>query len=177
MEYTKCRISSLALAKISKYAAEGGSTEVMGMLLGSASPPAFTVTDCFALPVEATETRVNAMGEAYEYIVKYVDSLENNSGKRPQIVGWYHSHPGYGCFLSRIDINTQSQNQQFQDPFVAIVIDPIKTREKGVTEIGAFRTKNNQFVTLEVTYFSSKLDAPLLTSLDREKWIKAITEV
>lgn len=23
------------------------------------------------------------------------------------VVGWYHSHPGFGCWLSGVDINTQ----------------------------------------------------------------------
>lgn len=23
------------------------------------------------------------------------------------VVGWYHSHPGFGCWLSSVDINTQ----------------------------------------------------------------------
>ena len=23
------------------------------------------------------------------------------------VVGWYHSHPGYGCWLSGVDVNTQ----------------------------------------------------------------------
>ncbi|KAL3068889.1 hypothetical protein niasHS_016403 [Heterodera schachtii] len=31
-----------------------------------------------------------------------------------QVVGLYHSHPGYVCRLSGIDVNTQSINQQFQ---------------------------------------------------------------
>ena len=30
------------------------------------------------------------------------------------VVGWYHSHPGYGCWLSGIDCSTQMLNQQFQ---------------------------------------------------------------
>lgn len=40
------------------------------------------------------------------------------------IVGWYHSHPGYTCFLSPTDVNTQKQmfNKDFQ---VAMVVDPI----------------------------------------------------
>lgn len=33
-----------------------------------------------------------------------------------------HSHPGYGCWLSGIDVSTQLQNQQFQDPWVAVVV-------------------------------------------------------
>jgi len=43
------------------------------------------------------------------------------------LVGWYHSHPSFGCWLSGIDVNTQELFQKGCDPFVAIVVDPIKT--------------------------------------------------
>jgi len=26
------------------------------------------------------------------------------------VVGWYHSHPGFGCWLSSVDVNTQQVN-------------------------------------------------------------------
>lgn len=55
-------------------------------------------------------------------------------------MGWYHSHPGYGCWLSGIDVSTQMLNQQFQEPFLAVVIDPTRTVSAGKVEIGAFRT-------------------------------------
>lgn len=29
-------------------------------------------------------------------------------------MGWYHSHPGYGCWLSGIDVGTQMTNQKYQ---------------------------------------------------------------
>ena len=39
-------------------------------------------------------------------------------------VGWWHSHPGFGCFLSSVDI--QTQKSIFPDPHeVALVIDPV----------------------------------------------------
>jgi COP9 signalosome complex subunit 5 len=41
-------------------------------------------------------------------------------GRLENIVGWYHSHPGYGCWLSGIDCSTQMLNQQFQVRQVAI---------------------------------------------------------
>lgn len=169
-DFRNCRISSLALAKMNRHAHSGGSQEVMGVLLGEAKPPNFQVKDCFALPVEATETRVNAMGEAYEYIVRYMDSLEASSGYRHQVVGWYHSHPGYGCFLSQIDIDTQTQNQRFQDPFVAIVVDPLKTLQQGKTELGAFRTSNGESIQLNVEYTKGEWDTALVTTLDRKVW-------
>jgi len=56
------------------------------------------------------------------------------------VVGWYHSHPGYGCWLSGIDVSTQMLNQQYQEPFLAVVIDPTRTVSAGKIEIGAFRT-------------------------------------
>lgn len=43
------------------------------------------------------------------------------------IVGWYHSHPSFGCWLSGIDVNTQEIFQIGADPFIAIVVDPIKS--------------------------------------------------
>ena len=45
-------------------------------------------------------------------------------GRLENMVGWYHSHPGYGCWLSGIDVSTQSIQQQYQEPFLAIVVDP-----------------------------------------------------
>uniref|UniRef100_A0A914S7E2 COP9 signalosome complex subunit 5 n=1 Tax=Parascaris equorum TaxID=6256 RepID=A0A914S7E2_PAREQ len=77
--------------------------------------------DSFALPVEGTETRVNAQAQAYEYMSTYTESCES-IGRMDKVVGWYHSHPGYGCWLSGIDVSTQALNQQFQEPFVAIVV-------------------------------------------------------
>ena len=61
-------------------------------------------------------------------------------GRLENAIGWYHSHPGYGCWLSGIDVSTQMLNQNFQDPFVAIVIDPVRTISAGKVNLGAFRT-------------------------------------
>ena len=64
------------------------------------------VMDSFGLPVEGTETRVNAGKEADEYLIAHTEACERVV--RPEyIVGWYHSHPGYGCWLSGIDVMTQ----------------------------------------------------------------------
>lgn len=99
----------------------------------------FVVVDAFALPVEGTETRVNAHDQAYEFMVNF-QSASQAAGRPENVCGWYHSHPGYGCWLSGIDVGTQTEQQQFQDPFVAIVIDPVKTAAAGKVEVGAFRT-------------------------------------
>ena len=119
--FTKVKISAVALVKMVMHAISGGTIEVMGLMQGKPIGNEFVVTDAFGLPVEGTETRVNAGAEANEYMVQYVTSGES-VGKNEGICGWYHSHPGYGCWLSGIDVSTQMTNQQFQEPFVAIVV-------------------------------------------------------
>lgn len=133
------RISAVALIKMVMHARSGGSIEVMGLMQGFVDGTALVITDAFRLPVEGTETRVNAQEEANEYMVEY-PRLSREQGRLENLIGWYHSHPGYGCWLSGIDVGTQHQWQMFEDPFVAVVVDPDRTISAGKVEIGAFRT-------------------------------------
>lgn len=121
------------------HARSGGDLEVMGCMQGYVTGDTFVITDAFRLPVEGTETRVNAQSEANEYLIEYTE-LSRAQGRTENVVGWYHSHPGYGCWLSGIDVETQMMQQQYTDPFLAIVIDPDRTINLGKVEIGAFRT-------------------------------------
>jgi 26S proteasome regulatory subunit N11 len=55
------------------------------------------------------------------------------------VVGWYHSHPGFGCWLSSVDIHTQQTFEMMNSRAVAVVVDPIQS-VKGKVVIDAFRT-------------------------------------
>lgn len=198
--FERVRISSIALVRMAMHARSGGSIEVMGVMTGKIIGRDFVVMDAYPLPVEGTETRVNALAEAYEYMVQYLESLKA-VGRDENIVGWYHSHPGYGCWLSGIDVGTQHQNQQFQDPFLAIVVDPNRTVSAGRVDIGAFRTypenfqparangdieyvpldkvddfgvHSDRYYALEVSYFRSTLDAQLLQVLWDKYWTSVL---
>ncbi|KAK0556471.1 COP9 signalosome catalytic subunit rri1 [Tilletia horrida] len=139
--FRRVRISAVALIKMVMHARSGGIYEVMGIMQGKIDPETRTiyVMDSYALPVQGTETRVSAANEAIEYMVQYSQLCET-VGRVENAVGWYHSHPGYGCWLSGIDVDTQRNNQTHQDPFVAVVIDPNRTMSAGRVDIGAFRT-------------------------------------
>ena len=63
------------------------------------------------------------------------------------VVGWYHSHPGFGCWLSSVDINTQQSFEQLTARAVAVVIDPIQS-VKGKVVIDAFRLISPQLLML-----------------------------
>ena len=43
---------------------------------GKVMDNALVIMDSFALPVQGTETRVNAANEAYEYMVEYIQGSE-----------------------------------------------------------------------------------------------------
>jgi COP9 signalosome complex subunit 5 len=85
----------------------------------------FLVADVIYLPVESSETRVTADDETYTLIAAYTEWTSKINTHH--IVGWYHSHPSFGCWLSGIDVNTQELFQKNTDPFLAIVVDPIKS--------------------------------------------------
>jgi len=184
------------------HARSGGQIEVMGMMMGKCEGDTMIVMDSFALPVEGTETRVNASAEGYEYMVQYMD-LIRQVGRLENAIGWYHSHPGYGCWLSGIDVSTQMLNQQFQEPWLAIVIDPVRTISSGRVELGAFRTYPEghkaddgpseyqsipiskiedfgvhckQYYPLEVSYFKSNLDSNLLDLLWNKYWVNTLSQ-
>ncbi len=54
-----------------------------------------------------------------------IDELEDDN----MVVGWYHSHPGFGCFMSETDIKTQDGLFGKLGGF-AIVIDPVRQELK-----------------------------------------------
>ena len=74
--FKEIKISALALLKMVTHARSGGHLEVMGLLLGKVDANTMVVMDAFALPVEGTETRVNAQSQAYEYMTAYIESAK-----------------------------------------------------------------------------------------------------
>lgn len=186
------------------HARSGGELEIMGLMLGYVEQETFIVTDALRLPVEGTETRVNAQSEADEYMVKFLER-SRQAGQLENAVGWYHSHPGYGCWLSGIDVATQDTQQKFSDPFLAVVIDPHRTISAGKVEIGAFRTfpegykpegqdsaaegmaavpmakaadfgaHANRYYSLEVSHYKSTLDSKLLEALWNKYWVQTLS--
>jgi len=195
------KMSAVALLKMVMHACAGGTQEIMGMMLGKVVGDTIIVLDSFSLPIIGTETRVNAGAEADWYIIDYTTSNEA-LGRKEKTCGWYHSHPGYGCWLSGIDVRTQEIQQQ-QGPFLAVVVDPTRTISAGRVEIGAFRTypedykppseagrgyqniplvkiedfgtHADRYYTLDVTYFKSSLDSKLLDLLWHKYWINTLS--
>jgi COP9 signalosome complex subunit 5 len=150
--FERVHISALALIKIVMHAKTGQGkagiissdksnwVEVMGLLQGHFKEKEFIITDSFAIPVEANEVECS-LGEAAQiYMINYCETQTQLKKPDDKTIGWYHSHPGYSCYLSGTDVPTQQTNQTHQDPYIALVVDPVQTLATGRVEIKAFRT-------------------------------------
>ncbi|TDH66036.1 hypothetical protein CCR75_008117 [Bremia lactucae] len=139
----KVHISSLALLKMLKHGRAGVPMEVMGLMLGEFVDD-YTVNciDVFAMPQSGTGVSVEAVDPVFQ--MKMLEMLKQ-TGRAEMVVGWYHSHPGFGCWLSGVDINTQQSFEALNPRAVAVVVDPIQS-VKGKVVIDAFRLINPQLM-------------------------------
>jgi len=138
-------ISSLALLKMLKHGRAGVPMEVMGLMLGAfVDDYTVRVDDVFAMPQSGTGVSVEAVDPVFQ--AKMLDMLRQ-TGRPEMVVGWYHSHPGFGCWLSGVDINTQQSFEALAERSVAVVVDPIQS-VKGKVVIDAFRLINSNAIVL-----------------------------
>jgi len=209
--FRHAKISSLALLKLVLHARsacagdfyykskDGKTHEVMGMLLGKTDGNTFIITDTIAIK-KGDEASVQLNDDDYEYIVESVDKMKK-VGRMEEVIGWYHSHPGLGVFMSGTDVRTQRVQQQFQDPYLSIVIDPKSTISTGKPRMGAFRTYpkdykpkepvnwataqtvygvddpgyyQDDYYPMELSVFKSSMDTTLFEMLWNKYWVKSL---
>ena len=58
------------------HARSGGNLEGMGLMLGNVDCETKIIMDSFALPIEGTETWINAQAAAYEYMAAYIENTK-----------------------------------------------------------------------------------------------------
>lgn len=64
-------------------------------------------------------------GTAGEYQKEFQKLKKVKKKENLRIVGWWHSHPNFGCFLSSTDLITQ-KSFFYKSYQVALVVDPIR---------------------------------------------------
>merc|ERR1712087_1078637 len=163
----KVHVSSLALLKMLKHGRAGVPMEVMGLMLGQfVDDYTINCVDVFAMPQSGTSVSVEAVDPVFQ--TKMLDMLKQ-TGRPEMVVGWYHSHPGFGCWLSSTDINTQSSFGALNSRAVALVVDPIQS-VKGKVVIDCFRLINAQLMMLgqeprQTTSMIGHLNRPSIQAL------------
>jgi proteasome lid subunit RPN8/RPN11 len=79
-------------------------------------------------------------GTAGMYEKKFQKLKKSRKKDDLRIVGWFHSHPGFGAFLSTTDVHTQ-EAFFYESYQVALVIDPIKNELGFFTLDGKLKEK------------------------------------
>jgi len=110
-----------------KHGRAGVPMEVMGLMLGEfVDEYTVQVIDVFAMPQSGTTVSVESVDHVFQ--MRMVDMLKQTGRcvllsvyltylrfhgpsdfptRSEMVVGWYHSHPGFGCWLSSVDVQTQ----------------------------------------------------------------------
>jgi LysM repeat protein len=126
---------------------------------------------------DASASTLTFTHETWDYVHKQHDMLYPNK----KIIGWQHTHPNYGIFLSNYELFIQDNffNMPFQ---VAYVIDPIQNIR------GFFQWKNGKTEKLKGYYVydevgkpikieQKKVDAPQNTNADPSKVLPVLVSL
>jgi proteasome lid subunit RPN8/RPN11 len=118
-------IGSNVIRQIRQHARSSIKTEVCGVLVGRENSGGMEVEACISgLNAEQAGAHVTFTQDTWAHIYKIKDQQYPDQ----RIVGWYHSHPGFGIFLS--DHDTFIHRNFFSSPKqVAWVCDPHSEEE------------------------------------------------
>lgn len=146
-------ISDLAERKMREHAAGQAQErlEVMGFLLGEVriwnGATYVLVRDTATTGLKSSSSKVRFDPSAFPKLFAELD----DQGFDYILVGWYHSHPGHTCFLSRTDLETQTKF--FSQPYhVAVVVDPVNE------EARAFRLEGGGYSEVPFAVYPSSED-------------------
>ncbi len=100
--------------------------EALGLLLGKAylfeGRPYVVAEEYLTAENDATSVSVKFTRDAFTSLSEKLSGGNN-------IVGWAHSHPDFGCFLSSIDLAAHASF--FDEPYhFALVVDPIRRKRQ-----------------------------------------------
>jgi len=102
--------------------------EVIGWLIGKVNGDTINVLQ--AIPMTSGSSIFVQIAD-YTILPKIAEEAAKHGAI---IVGWFHSHPSFGFFLSGIDIRTQRYQQSLFENAIALVCDPTKinSNEPGI---------------------------------------------
>merc|ERR1719461_2239850 len=161
--------------------------EVMGLMLGEfVDEYTVRVIDVFAMPQSGTGVSVEAVDPVFQ--AKMLDMLKQ-TGRPEMVVGWYHSHPGFGCWLSGVDINTH------QSVKGKVVIDAFRLINPNMMVLGQeprqttsvlghlqkpsiqalIHGLNRHYYSIAINYRKNELEQKMLMNLNKKSWMDGLT--
>ncbi|MBL7062493.1 MAG: Mov34/MPN/PAD-1 family protein [Dehalococcoidia bacterium] len=120
-------IDKQAYDDINRHGAANPEREIVGILLGNFSEDGSGKYRVDVVGIVKSESAPGNKTQAqftHEVWLQLVESAKRDYPNQ-KVVGWYHTHPGFGAFMSDDDVN--SHRLAFSNPWhVAAVCDPIK---------------------------------------------------
>ncbi len=144
--------------------------EVMGFLVGEVDSDGNTVRVKKAIPMaHGSSVEVEFGDEQYIWTAQ----INEWAAERDMfIVGWYHSHPGLGLFLSGTDITNQLGYQGPNPQAVALVFDHTKAKNPGDPGFAVFKLDNPDLGTMS-DFHAIRYE---IEEVDIEKYINSLYE-
>jgi proteasome lid subunit RPN8/RPN11 len=138
-------IDSEVARQIRQHAHSSSKAEICGVLIGQDRDGVIKVTASITgLNAEEAGAHVTFTQDTWEHIYKVKDKQFPDQ----RIVGWYHSHPGFGVFLSEHD--TFIHKNFFSSPGqVAWVVDPHSDEEGCFGWVGGRIERLSQIATVD----------------------------
>jgi proteasome lid subunit RPN8/RPN11 len=165
------RMSAEVAREIRQHARGNSKTEVCGVLVGADADGITSIQACIAGENAAQGgAHVTFTQDTWEHIYK----IKDRDFPDHRIVGWYHSHPGFGVFLS--DHDTFIHQNFFSSPNqVAWVYDPHSDEEGCFGWQGSRLERLERFTLVdsrggEIAGESGKTEPRLAKSDDNEEW-------
>merc|ERR1719201_3039916 len=167
--------------------------EVMGLMLGQfVDDYTINCVDVFAMPQSGTGVSVESVDPVFQ--TKMLEMLKQ-TGRPEMVVGWYHSHPGFGCWLSGVDINTQQSFEALNQRAVAVVLDPFRLispqtmmlgqEPRQTTSVLGHLNKpsiqalihglNRHYYSIAINYRKNELEQRMLMNLNKKSWVDGLT--
>jgi 26S proteasome regulatory subunit N11 len=153
LETKSVTISKQAIQEITNFSIKSIPKEAIGLLSGiEVRPKELMITK----GIYVTE------GEEYSVSFSEEDFQVFDHLTEPEFcVGWWHSHPGFGLFLSQTDITTHIFSFQLVQPLsVALVVDPIDVGIDGIAKHRFFQvtgeSRYNSFRYSEIASYLAK---------------------
>lgn len=120
--------SQVLLSRLVGHAVKFKQTEVFGILLGNVfktpSDKLRTIIEDFIPAERFQRSTVSFVEVSAEELIRIDHLYENSPHKNLLKVGWFHTHPGHGIFMSHTD---RENHRLYCKPWqVALVIDPVR---------------------------------------------------
>jgi len=158
----RVRLLPSALAKIINHSLSNPAVEVAGLLVGAEDNGVVEVWDAVTGSQDGSPGFVVLKEEVMARVAEFL-----HENRIPlYIVGWYHSHPALGLFLSPVDVRTQLMYQSLYPNAVALVIDPSRYK-------GARNTSSPYFKVFRVERDGKVVELPVTLGAGTRKLVES----